>query len=474
MKEINKINICSIKEALNKVKPSKSDSTFDLTSDFLKNGPELLFKYLEIVIKSFFIHGHVSEVLLLATMVPIIKDKLGDLCASKNYRSIAISSVVLKLIDWLIINIFGNFLKLDDFQFGFQQNSSTSLCSWVAYETIDHYLRNGSVVYGVLMDCTKAFDTVQHSKLFQKLLETGLPPVVVRLMICIYQRQLANVRWKNETSKKFSIKNGVRQGAVLSPIIFCFYVNDLFKELRRSRSGCTVGPYYAGGLGYADDLLLLCPSRTGLQEMVDIAAKYAQEHKIQFSTDADPKKSKTKGIVFSRKPLNFIPSPIYLSGNPLPWVIDAKYLGGRLTSILDGYQQDAKIKRAQYIERNCEIDQEFHLAHPEVKCKINHIYNSSFPGSILWDMTAKNTQQIINSWSVSVRHMWDLPLNSHRRFIESLGGTHAKVMLVSRYVSFLQSVQSSSKLPAIFLLNRCLRNLDTVTGRNVKFIENEI
>ena len=57
---------------------------------------------------------------------------------------------------------------------------------------------------------------------------------------------------------------------------------------------------------------------TGLQEMVDIAAKYAQEHKIQFSTDADPKKSKTKGIVFSRKPLNFIPSPIYLSGNPLP------------------------------------------------------------------------------------------------------------------------------------------------------------
>ena len=47
-------------------------------------------------------------------------------------------------------------------------------------------------------------------------------------------------------------------------------------------------------------------------------------------------------------------------------------------------------------------------------------------------------------------------------------------MLVSRYVSFLQSVQSSSKLPAIFLLNRCLKNLNTVTGRNVKFIENEI
>ena len=67
-----------------------------------------------------------------------------------------------------------------------------------------------------------------------------------------------------------------------------------------------------------------------------------------------------------------------------------------------------------------------------------------------------------------------MPLNSHRKFIESLGGTHAKVMLISRYVSFVKSVLKSSKLPAIFLLHRCLRDLGTVTGRNVNFIENEL
>ena len=221
---------------------------------------------------------------------------------SANYRSIAISSVILKLLDWLIINIFGHILELDDFQFGFQPNSSTSLCSWVVYETIDHYIRNGSVVYGVLMDCTKAFDTVLHSKLFQKLIDAGLPPIIVRVLINIYQKQTANVRWKNDSSYKFSIKNGVRQGAVLSPIIFCFYVNNLFLQLRQSRSGCKIGPYYAGGHGYADDLLLLCPSRSGLQEMVDIAANYAKDHNIKFSTNPIPKKSKTKGIIFSQKP----------------------------------------------------------------------------------------------------------------------------------------------------------------------------
>ena len=148
---------------------------------------------MEIMIRAFVVHGHVSNSLLLATLVPIVKDKLGDLCSSQNYRSIAISSVILKLIDWVIIKIYGHHFKLNDFQFGFQENSSTNLCSWVVYETIDNYLINGSIVYGVLMDCSKAFDTVQHSKLFQKLIDADLPLIMIRLLISIYREQEANV-----------------------------------------------------------------------------------------------------------------------------------------------------------------------------------------------------------------------------------------------------------------------------------------
>jgi hypothetical protein len=324
------------------------------------------------------------------------------------------------------------------------------------------------------MDCTKAFDTVQHSTLFQKLIDAGLPTVIVRLLISIYQKQSANVRWKSHNSESFTIKNGVRQGAVLSPIIFCFYMNNLFFELRRSRSGCKIGPYYAGAHGYADDLLLLCPSRSGLQEMVDVAEKYAREHKIQFSTHPEPEKSKTKGMIFSQKPLNYVPSPITLSGRALPWVAEAKYLGNKLTGIMDGFQKDVRVKRACYIERNCELLQEIPRAHPEMKCRINRIYNSSFPGSILWDLTASYTTQIINSWSVSVRHMWDLPVNAHRMFMESLGGTHAKVMLMSRYVNFVQSIQKSARKAVLYLFQMCKDNVMTVTGRNLRFIEDEV
>ena len=85
---------------------------------------------------------------------------MGDLGTSKNYRSIAISSLLLKLIDWVVMILYGDLLKANDLQFGFQQCSSTSLCSWMVLETIDSYLRNGSPVYGCSLDCSKAFDTV--------------------------------------------------------------------------------------------------------------------------------------------------------------------------------------------------------------------------------------------------------------------------------------------------------------------------
>ena len=65
-----------------------------------------------------------------------------------------------------------------------------------------------------------------------------------------------------------------------------------------------------------------------------------------------------------------------------------------LTNIVDGYSQDTKIKRAQYIERNCELLQEFGFAHTEVKSKINRIYNTSFPGSILWDLNSRNVRML--------------------------------------------------------------------------------
>ena len=125
MIEVDKINCLTIKEAIEKIKSNKTDPIHDFSSDFLKHSPDILFEYLAAIIKAF----HVTSSLLVATLVPIVKDKLADLCSSKNYRSIAISSLILKLLDWIILLNYGHLLKTNDFQFGFQKSSNTSLCS---------------------------------------------------------------------------------------------------------------------------------------------------------------------------------------------------------------------------------------------------------------------------------------------------------------------------------------------------------
>ena len=105
--EVDRINSNTIKDALDKIKSNKSDSNYDFSSDFLKNGPDILHDHLAIMLKAFAIHGHVTEHLLIATLVPLVKDKLGDLCSSKNSRSIAVSSLILKLLDWVMILNYG-------------------------------------------------------------------------------------------------------------------------------------------------------------------------------------------------------------------------------------------------------------------------------------------------------------------------------------------------------------------------------
>ena len=74
-------------------------------------------------------------------------------------------------------------------------------------------------MFGWFLDASKAFDSVEHHALFQKLLRRNLPPVVVQLLLFWYQKQSLQVRWPSTLSEPFSVSNGVRQGGVLSPIL---------------------------------------------------------------------------------------------------------------------------------------------------------------------------------------------------------------------------------------------------------------
>ena len=274
------------------------DPVYTFSSDCIKVDSDLLAELLSIIIRSYLIHGHVTRFLLLATLVPIIKDKLGCINSSKNYRSIAISSLLLKLLDWIIILLFGDKLGLHDLQFAYQPGISGNMCTFAVLETVDYFLRNGSEVFLCTMDMTKAFDMTKHSLLFSKILQAGLSAIFVRLLIFVYVEQFANVRWNGQVSTFFSMHNGVRQGAILSAIAYCFYCQELFTLLERNRSGCWINGNYMGLLGYSDDNVCLAPSLKALQDMLKICEDFAESHNLKFSTHPDPIKRKTKTMAF--------------------------------------------------------------------------------------------------------------------------------------------------------------------------------
>ena len=119
---------------------------------------------------------------------------------------------------------------------------------------------------------------------------------------------------------------------------------------------------FVGALGYADDILLLCPTRDGLQKMLKTCEDFAEEHLLKFSTHDEPNKSKTKCLKYEKKVSNI--APVQLCEKDLPWVDQGKHLGNIIENNINGMKKDLQIKRARYIEKNNTLEQEFHFAHP--------------------------------------------------------------------------------------------------------------
>ena len=343
------------------------------------------------------------------------------------------------------------------------------MCTYAILETVDYFLRNGSEVFLCTMDMTKAFDVTMHSLLFTKMLKAGLSAIFVRLLIFIYTEQFANVRWNSQLSSVFSMHNGVRQGAILSALAYCFYCEQLFTLLEQRRTGCWVKGYYLGLLGYSDDNVCIAPSLHALQDMIKTCEEFAMSHNLKFSTDPNPLKCKTKTLAFLKKP-RILPS-MYLCGNPLPWTNKFKHLGINIGNKIDGCVLDMSVKNAQYCSKNIELNQEFSFAHPFTKVKVNKIYNSHYYGSPLWNLFSAASVQIESSYNRSVKVMLDLPYGTHRSLIQPLtNDVHVKILLIRRFLTFMEKIKKSGKAPLVMLMTAAMADCRSTTGSNFRNI----
>ena len=120
------------------------------------------------------------------------------------------------------------------------------------------------------------------------------------------------------------------------------------------------------------------------------------------------------------------------------------------------------------------LRQEFHFSHPEALCPLNTIYNGSFYGTGIWDLTCPAAISLYNSWSSAVRTMWQLPRDTHRSLIEPLGGRHAASTTAINYSGSISFILKSSNLPAIYQLFSSLYNAQSKTVKNMEYIMNRL
>jgi len=139
--------------------------------------------------------GYVPDLFMKSVIVPLVKCKTGSLSDVNNYRAIAISTAVSKLLESILSVYIKSVDYFDAYQFGFTTSCSTSICTNVFKRTVDYYAERGSHVFVSFLDYSKAFDKISYWKLFQKLLDDKVDTGVVRLLAYWYSNQQACIRW---------------------------------------------------------------------------------------------------------------------------------------------------------------------------------------------------------------------------------------------------------------------------------------
>ena len=346
------------REAFSHLKIAKSDGT-GIPSDLLIIASPVITDFYSHLFTAIFRHGYMPKSLRDCVVIPVPKGK-KDPTLSDNYRPITLAPNLSKVLEWCFVLKYRSFLVSSDLQFGFKPGFSTDLCSNILKNTVSTYLHNGSNVYACFLDASKAFDRVDHSKLFDILARRSLPPPLLAFLQNWYKDQAIQVRWNDVLSQPFGVSNGVRQGGVLSPILFTVYIDELINMLSQQDIGCHYGPYFCGVLGYADDIVLLSPSPCGLRCQLTTCETFASSFNLTFNS------SKSQLICFS-KVKNSIPlNSFTFNGEHMQAVSSVTHLGCRYTQTLDDLD-DIQLATSEMCRRaNC-FFQLFSFCDPIVK-----------------------------------------------------------------------------------------------------------
>jgi len=316
------VKIEDVLSAISKLKTDKCDGNFVLYSNHFLNGCNELALHIYLLFSAMLVHGYAAGDMSSCTLIPIPKGKNAYVTGSGNYRVIALSSVFGKVFDLIFLNKFRDCLLTSTQQFGFKAKHSTSMCTMVLKETLAYYTEDGGAAFCTLLDATKVFDRINYCKLFSKLMSRNIPPAHLRLLLNMYTSSVAKVSWNGILSHSFNIVNGVRQGGIISPVLFCVCLDGLLQQLYNSGVGCFIGKVFVGALSYADDVALLAPTPSAMRKMLKICEEYGSEFSVVLNASKSVWMYVTKR---GRPPSGNI--QFHVDGKPISFITQHMHLG---------------------------------------------------------------------------------------------------------------------------------------------------
>ena len=265
-----------------------------------------------------FQQGIFPEELKIAAVTPLYKAK--DPMMFNNYRPISLISVFAKILERLMYNRLLKFINKNQLfnkhQFGFRDKHSTFMALIILIENLVNAIDNGKCAVGIFLDFQKAFDTVDHCILLDKLYFYGIRGQAFDWFSSYLHNRQQLVNYYGYESDLKTIKCGVPQGSILGPLLFLLYINDLPQ----------VSEYFMPIL-FADDTNLFATGYN-LNDIVseinkEIANIYAWVKANKLSLNID----KTNFMLFTPKCVPQSINGIFIDGNKIMEVTETKFLG---------------------------------------------------------------------------------------------------------------------------------------------------